>query len=426
MKDDIENISSKFYRLGIQFFFSKFARANAWLFFGTFASGILGYFFQILMGRMLVPQEYGLFGAIMGLFAIIAAPLGTLLMVVSRKVSQYRAYHDYGSITHFYYWIIIRSAIFGAIILGIFVLLAPQIQLYLKATNIVPVYFLGALIFTAILPIINNAFLQGLQNFLWLSASHTLWPLLKIIFSFTFVFLGFGLSGALGGTILATIFLWTFSYFALHQQLATGRSKPFGGQHLTFKPAMPIFFANLAFIAMTQVDIVLVNYYFSALDTGHYAAASILGKAVMYLSGSVSMALYPMVAELHTRKESSLVMLFQAVGLTAIFSISGAIFYFLFGEAIIILFYGEEYRGAGIILKYYGFAMLPAALVMVVEHFLIAKGRVLFAYLFILILPLQLIAIYFYHETLLTVVTVVGVSSLLVMLLGFWFLFRER
>lgn len=378
------------------------------------------------MGRILTPEEYGLFGAIMALFTIFSAPLATLSMVVSRKVSQYRADHDDISITHFYYWINIRSAIFGAIIFSVFLLFAPNIQFNLKSTSIMPVYLMGVLLLINIMPIINNAFLQGLQKFFWLSASNTLWPLLKIIFSFSLVFLGFGLSGALGGIILASIFCWTVTYNALYHQFETGRIKPFVSQHLTFKPAIPIFLANLAFTIMTQVDIVLVNYYFSATDTGHYAAASTLGKAIMYLSGGVSMALFPMVAELHARKESSLVLLFQAIGLTTLICSIGAIFYYFFGEVIVVLFYGEEYRDAGIILRYYGIAMLPSTLVLVVEHFLIAKGRVLFAYLFILILPFQLLAVYFNHETLLTVVTVVGGSSMLVMLLGFGLLFRLR
>jgi O-antigen/teichoic acid export membrane protein len=426
MKVDVPKTSMQLYQRGAQFFFSKFARASAWLVFGTLAAGTLGYVFQILMGRMLKPLEYGLFSAMMGLFTVLAAPSSALMMVISRKVSQYRAEQGNGSITHFYYWINIRSAIFGLLALGIFLLYAPQIQLYMKTASIISVYLLGVLVLTTFMPVINNAFLQGTQSFVWLSALGPLWTLLKIIFSSALVFLGFGVSGALGGTILAALVSWIISYYALHHQLAVGQDKPYRTQHLTFKPMLPVLFANVAFASMTQLDIVLVNYYFSGQDTGFYAAASILGKAVMYLSGGIAMALFPMVAELHTRNESSLHLLFQAVGLTAVLSVTGAIFYFLFGEAIIVLFFGEEYRSAGIILKFYGFAMLPMALVVVVEHFLIAKGRVLFSYLFILILPLQLILFYFYHDTLLMVLKVVGLSSLLILLLGFGLLWRSR
>ena len=163
-------------------FYGKLVRASAWLFIGSIAGGILGYVFQVLMGRMLSTQEYGLFSAMMALFAVLAAPLGTLMMVVSRKVSEYRARQDSGSITHFYYSINIRSAFVGALFLGIYLLLAPQVQGYLKAPDAMPVYLLGALLFLTFLPIINNAFLQGLQYFTCLSVSGALGTLLKIIF----------------------------------------------------------------------------------------------------------------------------------------------------------------------------------------------------------------------------------------------------
>lgn len=405
-------------------FYSKLARASAWLFVGSMAGGILGYVFQVLMGRMLSTREYGLFSAMVALFAVLAAPLGALMMVVSRKVSEYRAKLDSGSITHFYYSINLRTAIVGALLLGICFLFAPQVQSYLKAPSATPIYLLGALLFLTFPPIINNAFLQGLQSFTWLSASGLLGVLLKIIFSAVLVWLGYGVAGALGGTILAALVGWVITYSALYRLLEEGRGKPFQTAHLSFKPALPVLVANAAFAAMTQLDMVLVNYYFPAHEAGLYAAASILGKAVMYLPGGIAMALFPMVAENHAREEGSAHLLLQAVGLTALLCGAGAVFYYLFGEWIITFLYGESYRGAGAVLKYYGFAILPMGLVLVAENFLIAKGRVLFAYLFVVTAPLQLTAIYFYHGSLLMVVSVMGASGLLLAMTGYGVLWR--
>lgn len=424
MKLAVKQTTLPLYRRMVQMFYGKLARASAWLFVGGIVGGILGYVFQVIMGRMLSTQEYGLFSAMMALFTMLAAPLGTLMMVVSRKVSEYRARQDNGSIRRFYYSINVRSAIFGALTLGICLLFAPQVQSLLKAPSVVTVYLLGALLFLTFLPIINNAFLQGLQSFSWLSAASSLGVLLKIIFSAAFVWLGYGVAGALGGTILAALLGWFITYGALHRPLVAGQGKSFQTAHLSFKPALPVFVANVAFAAMTQVDVVLVNYYFPAHEASLYAAASILGKAVMYLPGGIAMALFPMVAENHARDESSAHLLVQAVGLTALLCGIGAVFYFLFGVAIIALLYGESYRGAGEILKYYGFAILPMAFVMVAENFLIAKGRVLFAYLFLFTAPLQLMAIYFYHDSLQMVVAVLGVSGLLLALLGYGLLWR--
>jgi len=408
---------------------NKLARASIWLFIGTVAAGILGYVFQVVMGRMLSTQEYGLFSAMMALFTVFGAPLGTLMMVISRKVSEYRARQDSGSIAHFYHSVNIRTAIAGAFILSASLAVAPEIQSYLKAPSIVPVYMLGALLFLNFLPIINNAFLQGLQSFSWLSATGALAVLLKIVFSVALVGLGYGVAGALVGTILASLTIFFITYAALRERLARGRGKAFLSTHLSFKSAIPVLVANVALAAMTQLDMVLVNYYFPSHEAGLYAAASILGKAVMYLPGGIAMALFPMVAENHARDESSAHLLFQSVGLTAFLCGAGAIFYFLFGEAIISTLYGPSYDGAGAVLRYFGFAIVPMALVMVLVNFYIAEGRALFAYLLSFAALLQLIAIHLFHDSLQMVIAVMGATGMILLLLGsgfLWSTFRKN
>jgi O-antigen/teichoic acid export membrane protein len=197
---------------------------------------------------------------------------------------------------------------------------------------------------------------------------------------------------------------------------------------LSFAPALPILIANTAFAAMTQLDMVLVNYYFPPHEAGLYAAASIIGKAVMYLPSGIAMALFPMVAENNARDQSSAHLLLQAVGLTALLCTAGAVFYLLLGEWIIGILYGPSYEGSGEILRIFGFAILPMAMVMVAEYFLMAKGRVLFAYLSAIIAPLELTAIYFWHDSLQSVVIIMGVSGLLLAILGYgmlWPAFRK-
>lgn len=98
------------HRRMVQLFYRKLVRASAWLFVG----GILGYVFPVLMGRMLSTQEYGLFNAMVAILTVVAAPSSNFSMVVSRKVSEYRAKQVSGRITHFYFSINIRSAIVGS------------------------------------------------------------------------------------------------------------------------------------------------------------------------------------------------------------------------------------------------------------------------------------------------------------------------
>ena len=76
------------------------------------------------------------------------------------------------------------------------------------------------------------------------------------------------------------------------------------------------------------------------------------------------------------------------------------------------------------LLKYFGFAMIPMGLILVAEHFLIAMGRVLFAYLFIIIAPFQLIAIYYFHESLINIIFIMSISGIILAIVGYSLLWR--
>jgi len=413
------------YQRLMELLFGKLARASIWMVAAGIAAGALGYVFQVLMGRMLVPAEFALFCAIMALFSILCAPLGTLLMLVSRKVSEYRAKNDAGSIIHFYYFVNLRTAVFGIGVIAVCFAFSTLLQSYLKAPNVTPIYLLGVMLFFTFLPSINSAFMQGMQNFKWFSVSSVLSVLLKIIFAVTLVWLGYGITGALLGISFSFVMIWLLSYYGLHSQLVRGRGKSFQTTHLSIKSALPVLVANVAFATMTQFDMVLVNYYFPSHEAGLYAAASVLGKAVLYLPGGIALALFPMVAENHAGNKGSAHLLMQALLLAALMCGAGAVFYYLFGEWLIRSLYGENYLGASEVLRYYGLAILPMALVMVTEHFLIAKGKVLFAYLFLVFAPLQLLAVYWYHTSLLMIVGIMAATNVLLCSVGFWLLWRE-
>ncbi len=407
------------------FFFSKLVQASSWLLAGGVAGGILGYVFQIIMGRMLSVAEYGALSSIMAIYAIMSTPFQTIFMIVSRRVSVLKSQKNIDSIAKLFF--VLNYKVAGiSFILILFFWFLPFIKKYLLIENSSQFYLLIGILISTTFFSINKAYLQGLQYFKWLSASGVLSNLFKTIIAIIFVYFGFGVSGALGGVFISTLITLVLTYFILHPTLNKNSTSSPSTTSFLFKSAsLAVLFANIAFATMTQIDMVLVKYFFSEQDAGLYAAASILGKAAMYLPGGVTMALFPMVAENHAKGTSSSNLMFQAVNITALLSLIGALFYYFFADYIILFLYGADYKDASIILKYFGFAILPMSLIMVAEYFLIAMGRVLFAYLFILVAPLQAIAIYYYHDTLLNVVTVLFVSGAVLVLVGYGLLWGE-
>jgi hypothetical protein len=69
--------------------------------------------------------------------------------------------------------------------------------------------------------------------------------------------------------------------------------------------------------------------------------------------------------------------------------------------------------------------MLPMAIVMIIEHYLIAKGRLLFSWIFAGALPLEFIAIYNCHDELWMILSNMAAFVFVLMVVGFWMLRDE-
>ena len=397
----------------------KLAKTSGLMFISTIGGGILGYVFQVLMGRMLSVADYGLFVTLMALLAVVGVPLGTLSMVVSRRASDYRAKNQPARIAAMFWWI--NRRVFWIALAALLCALpfTPFLRDYAHLESLVPAWIFLLLTFTMLFGPVNIAFLQAQQNFRWLAINGLTVHAFKIIFCIALLYAGFKLNGALMGVVLATIAIWFMTYLPLRSVV----TQPIGVEqtkdHLSFKGAIPVLIANLSFAVMTQLDLLLVNHYFDPHQAGVYAAAAILGKAVMYLPAAITIAMFPMVAENESRSQSSAHLFLNAMVLTAGLSGAGAVFYFLFADDIMTLFYGQKYSGATELLKYYGFAMLPMTLVMVAEHFLIAKGRVVFAYVMMLGIPLIFFAAHTYHARLIDMVYILAACGWGLALVGF-------
>ena len=397
----------------------KLAKASGLMFIFTIGGGVLGYAFQVLMGRMLSIADYGRFVTMMALLGLLGVPLGTLSMVVSRRASNYRAQNQPDRMAAMFWWIYRRIFWIGLAAMLAALPFTSLLRDFLKLESFVPAWIYLLLTFTVLFGPVNIAFLQAQQNFRWLAINSLVVHGFKVFFCVTLVYAGFKLNGALMGMVLANMAAWILTSLPLRSLV----TQPIGAEqikeHLFFKGAIPVLIANISFAVMTQLDLLLVNHYFDPHQAGVYAVAAILGKAVMYLPAAITIAMFPMVAENESHSQSSSHLFLNAMVLVTCLSGGGAVFYFLFANDIMTLLYGQKYQGAAELLKLYGFAMLPMTLVMVAEHFLIAKGRVIFAYVMMVGIPFVLFATHTHHARLIDIVYIFMIGGWGLAMMGF-------
>src|SRR4030095_5805242 len=65
---------------------------------GVVVSNILAYVFHFIAGRMLGPEDYGIFGALMALFLLISLPAGALTFAITKYTARFNSDDDLGKI----------------------------------------------------------------------------------------------------------------------------------------------------------------------------------------------------------------------------------------------------------------------------------------------------------------------------------------
>jgi len=410
------------------FHFSGLIGAGLGLTISHLGIGGLAYAHQVIMGRLLTPSEYALFSVCMALTVMIGSPLGALVHVVARQAAVLRALLHERHLRILYQ----KSSIFVLVLslaaLPLLIVFTPRILSHLKSSDPWIVWLCAGFIFFSALASVNQAFFMGFSRHLWMAGTGLLNVLLRIPFSAVLVLLGLGVSGALAGATLSLFIVWLLGFLLLQpqfqQQIIATPGSPVPAFPLAVVPSIII--ANMALAVMTQLDMVLVNHYFSAEQAGQYAAASLLGKAVLHLPVGMGTALFPKVAEDSAQGRSSIAFLIQAASFTLSLSGAAALSFLLAGNLFIRVLYGAAYDGAGELLSWYGIAVMPMAMVMLVEQYLIAQGRVLFAWLFLAMAPIQLLAAHLWHETIWQIIVILGCTNTVLLIVGLALLLRTR
>ncbi len=388
-------------------------KTSSLLFIASMVGNVSNYVFQVVMGRLLTPVEYGLMNALLSMLAILSVPVAPFFTVVTRKTSEYKAQGDIASISSIYRMFSTRVLLFGIMGLTLFFLGAPYIRDYVHAPSLVPILILGLAIVTILAYPLNMAVLQGVQNFKWIGINQVLGGPAKLIFTVLFVLAGFSVNGIMMGMVATGLFLWYLSYVPIRVYTSPPAERTAIKKHISLGEVVPVFLALFAFAILTQADMVLVSRYFTAYDAGMYASAAILGKAVMYIPGAIVLAMFPIVSEQFALNRSSRHLLAKSMAITIVLSGTGALLFFLFPGWIMRIIYGARYVEADIVLKYYGIAMLPMALLLVLMNYLIAIKKRVFSYLMIAGAFAEILAVSLYHGSLIQVVIILLVIGAL-------------
>lgn len=362
-------------------FRNRLLRASSYLTLATLFAGSLGYVFQVLMGRLLCDSDFAVFSSLNSLTMIAGSPLAALMMLIARRVASLNAADTTAVLPKLYrFW---QTRVLGAfLVLGCILAWAmPQVQAFVKTSDGTAVWLFWGVLTINALVLVNAAFLQGFQRFAWLGGLSVVIVALKILIACGLIgAAAWGLRGALAGMLSAGFIIWIAGLIHLQQTFPTQQEQCGPGAYgFPLHEVVSCLSATVGFAVLSQADVPLANRVFPPEIAASYAAAAVLGKAVLYLPGGIALALFPMIAASHGQRTARLTMLYQALLTATVLCGAAATAYSIVGNRLITGLYGVRYPAAPSLLAQYGWAMLPMALVFVLNHFFLAASIKIFS-----------------------------------------------
>lgn len=384
----------------------------------TVLAGAFNYGYQVFVGRYLGAEAYGAFGALFALFYLLHVVGRGVRFSASRFAAELDGPHERAA---FYRGFLARSVVLGVGGTAALVAASPAIASFLGLDSSAPVTVVAAAIGIELVLTANQGTLQGLQRFGALGAFKIAQAAVKLALGVGLVLAGLRLYGAFAAVALGSgVVLVVSTAYLLGELGEASAARTSFSYRRAYRYVIPAAVAGFCLTVPANADVVVVKHFFPAVAAGHYAAASVLGKVLLFLPMGISTALFPKVTADHTaaRSERLQALFDRALGYAALVAAAGAVGFWLVAEQLLLLAYGPEYVAAAPLVRWYGLAVSAVVLAVVVLNFELARDRTGYVYLFAVGSVLELALIWAFHASLIQVAQIVLLSNVALFLAG--------
>lgn len=378
-------------------------------------SGGLNYAFQVFMGRALGPEGYGVFGALFAVFYL-ANVLGLgIQLSTTRFTAAFDA--DDADVSPLHGGLLVRSVLFGLTVGGLLALASPFVAGFLGLSSVWPVLLVAATIPAGFAFRANRGTFQGRQWFGLLGTYNVCYAGAKLLGAVVLVVLGYGIYGAFTAIVIAGIVVVVATTVHVRRKLP-GRGfslrngqADFGSVYTFLSPAV---LAGFCLTVPANVDVILVRHAFPAGEAGLYVAAAVLGKVLVFLPMGVSKALFPKttVEQAEGGDARTQALLDRALLYVAAVAGAGAMVFWFAPEVVLGAFFGADYASAAPLVRWYGLAIVPFVLALVVLNFQLARDEVGFAYVFAAVTVVEIALMWAVSDSMVHVIQVILVVNL--------------
>jgi O-antigen/teichoic acid export membrane protein len=339
---------------------------------GVVVSNLLAYLFHFLAGRMLGPEEYGEFGALMSLYLLVALPAGALSFGVTKYTAVFNSANEFKKIALLRKKIQDNVLIFSAFVLLFTIIFSRIIANFLKITSVVPIIIVGITLVFALLYPINMGVLQGMKKFRQFSLNSIAESFSRVVLLSFFLWLGYGVNGA----ILAYGLAYFIAFLLVFLYIKEVRKEEARGDELEaraiYRFIVQVLFVNIILQVILNVPSLIIKHFYSSEFTGYWTAALNIARISLFVSVAIAQVMFPEIAGEKDQLVKKKIFR-NAVLLVLLASSVIAIIFLVIPRIFIQILYGRAYTSAIPILQWLGFVMILFGLLQLWANYLMAR-----------------------------------------------------
>jgi len=393
---------------------------TAIVFLGTTLAGAFNLFYHLITVRLLTPEDYGTFNALISfiMFTSMAiTPLGTTL---TRFFTEYIARKNFATL-YFSFKKITKQLFFAAcLVAGLFFIISPFLAGFLKTKSLYVLVCGGVIVISVFVPPISSLF-QSFQKFTIYSLFGIVASLGKLVFGGLLMLLGLKVLGGLSGFLIGPVLIILVGLFFIpnifNKEIGhIDKDKPVAVNLIPiYKYFFPVGVMMLSFTFLTNIDVILVKHFFSPLDAGYYSIAQMVGKIALFLPSALAIVILPKSTQAYITEGSSIKLLTKSLFLAGICCFTFTLVSFLFPDLLLTILTGKLNSISKGLVGLFALAMSFYALTWIVINYLLATHNLKFTLPLLIITILETVTIYNCHSRLTMIVYILivfGVISL--------------
>jgi O-antigen/teichoic acid export membrane protein len=400
------------------------------VFLGTSFANFFSLLYQLLIAHKLSAPDFAAFNSLLSIFILISSPLDTLRVALAKYCAEFSAKNEIAKLRFLLSDLFKKISFFTLLTFFIFWSVSNYIIKALKISSFASGTILAALVALAWFNPLFSGGIQGLELFGWFTSAALIGGVLKLALAFIFILLGFNIAGALGALLSSSVLVLLILCFPLKQFFSVNTVKEKAKEYIRYNEILSFLFpaalSTFCFMALVNLDMLLVKYFFSQQDSGLYSLAQMLGKIFLFLPATISIVMFPKTSGLNAKDMDTTSTFKRSLFYVFVLCALAVSFYNLFPTLVFRVLTGKVYFESIFLGRLFSISMsFFTFLYLFISYFLSIKDLRFIKYLTIFTI-LEFIAIVLFHKNLVQVQLVLCINAVLLFLIHLFLAYKKQ